>query len=51
MEKYQLALDEEINNDNDNTDFSVGIVGIQENEESYVSPPGVEESNLTITIQ
>ena len=28
--KYQLALDEEINNDNDNTDFSVGIVGIQE---------------------
>ena len=24
--KYQLALDEEINNDNDNTDFSVGIV-------------------------
>ena len=44
--KYQLALDEEINNDNDNTDFSVGIVGIQENEESYVSPPGVEREQF-----
>ncbi|PDH48133.1 MAG: cell surface protein SprA [Bacteroidetes bacterium MED-G13] len=44
--KYQLALDEEINNDNDGTDFSVGIVGIQENEESYVSPPGVEREQF-----
>jgi len=44
--KYQLSLDEEVNNDNDTTDFSVGIIGIQENEESYVSPPGVEREQF-----
>ena len=40
--KYQLPLDYEIDNNSDTTDFSVGIIGIQENEGSYVSPPGVE---------
>ena len=49
--KYKLSLDNEINNENDNTDFSVGIIGIQENEETYVSPPELKENNLTITIQ
>ena len=44
--KYQLSLDEEIDNNNDTTDFSVGIIGIQENEESYVSPPGVEREQF-----
>ena len=44
--KYQLTLDEEIDNNNDTTDFSVGVIGIQENEESYVSPPGVEREQF-----
>ena len=44
--RYQLALDDEPNNDNDNTDFSVGIVGIQENDGSYVSPPGIVREQL-----
>ena len=44
--KYLLTLDEEIDNNNDNTDFSTGTIGIQENEESYVSPPGVEREQF-----
>lgn len=44
--RYRLALDDEPNNDNDNTEFSVGIIGIQENDGSYVSPPGVEREQL-----
>ena len=44
--KYKLSLDNEINNENDNTDFSVGIIGIQENEETYVSPPGIEREQF-----
>ncbi|NQX86080.1 MAG: cell surface protein SprA [Flavobacteriaceae bacterium] len=44
--RYELALDDEANNDNDVTEFTVGIVGIQENDGSYVSPPGVEVEQL-----
>ena len=44
--RYKLALDEEVNNDNDNTDFSVGIIGLLENDGNYVSPPGVEREQL-----
>ena len=44
--KYQLTLDEEIDNNNDTTEFSVGVIGIQENEESYASPPGVEREQF-----
>ena len=44
--KYQLSLDEELNNDNDITNVNVGVIGIQENEESYVSPPGVEREQF-----
>ena len=44
--RYRLSLDEEPNNDNDNTEFTVGTIGIQENNESYVSPPGVEREQL-----
>ena len=44
--RYKLALDDEPNNDNDMTDFTVGIIGIQENDGSYVSPPGVEREQL-----
>ena len=44
--KYQLTLDEEPNNNNDITSINVGVIGIQENEESYVSPPGVEREQF-----
>ncbi|MBT8271475.1 MAG: cell surface protein SprA, partial [Bacteroidia bacterium] len=44
--RYQLSLDDEPNNDNDPTDFSVGIIGIQENDGSYVSPPGIVREQL-----
>ncbi|MBT8257419.1 MAG: cell surface protein SprA [Bacteroidia bacterium] len=44
--RYQLSLDDEPNNDNDLTDFSVGIIGIQENDGSYVSPPGIIREQL-----
>ncbi|WP_299333755.1 cell surface protein SprA [uncultured Psychroserpens sp.] len=39
--RYTLTLDEEPNNDNDNTEFTVGVVGLQENDGNYVLPPGV----------
>ncbi len=39
--RYRLTLDDEPNNDNDDTEFSVGVVGLQENDGNYVLPPGV----------
>ncbi|WP_460220027.1 T9SS outer membrane translocon Sov/SprA [Psychroserpens sp. MEBiC05023] len=39
--RYRLTLDDEPNNDDDNTEFSVGVVGLQENDGNYVLPPGV----------
>ncbi|MBR9915406.1 MAG: cell surface protein SprA, partial [Algicola sp.] len=39
--RYKLALDDEPNNDGDNTEFSVGVVGLQQNDGNYVLPPGV----------
>jgi cell surface protein SprA len=39
--RYNLTLDEEPNNDNDDTDFTVGVVGLQQNEGNYDLPPGV----------
>ncbi len=39
--RYTLTLDDEPNNDNDNTEFTVGVVGLQENDGNYVLPPGV----------
>ena len=44
--RYLLALDGEGDNSNDNTEFNVGIIGIQENDGSYVSPPGIEREEL-----
>jgi cell surface protein SprA len=44
--RYKLSLDDEPNNDNDTTDFNVGIIGLQENDGNYVSPPGVEREQL-----
>ncbi|MEM5566691.1 cell surface protein SprA [Psychroserpens sp. AS72] len=39
--RYKLTLDDEANNDNDTTDFTVGVVGLQQNEGNYFLPPGV----------
>ena len=39
--RYRLTLDDEPNNDNDNTELNVGIIGLQQNEGNYVLPPGV----------
>ena len=46
--RYQLSLDDESNQatEADPTAFSVGIVGVQENDGGYVSPPGVEREQL-----
>ncbi len=44
--RYQLSLDNDPNNDADGTEFNVGIIGIQENDGTYVSPPGVEREQL-----
>ena len=44
--RYQQSLDNDPNNDSDGTDFSVGIIGIQENNGRYVSPPGVVREQL-----
>ena len=44
--RYQQSLDDEPNNDGDGTDFSVGIIGILENDGRYVSPPGVIREQL-----
>ncbi|WCO03708.1 T9SS outer membrane translocon Sov/SprA [Psychroserpens ponticola] len=44
--RYTLTLDEEPNNDSDNTDLNVGVVGLQENDGNYVLPPGVELEQL-----
>ncbi|WP_353776835.1 cell surface protein SprA [Winogradskyella sp. 3972H.M.0a.05] len=44
--RYSLDLDSYENNNNDNAEFTVGVVGIQENEDFYVSPPGIEREQL-----
>nr|WP_245977171.1 cell surface protein SprA [Ichthyenterobacterium magnum] len=43
--RYKLALDGEPNNDGDNTDLTVGVIGTQTNE-GYIIPPGVELEQL-----
>ncbi|GAA4894605.1 cell surface protein SprA [Flaviramulus aquimarinus] len=44
--RYKQTLDEDTNNDNDNTEFSLGIIGTIENNETYVSPPSVVPEEL-----
>mgnify|MGYP001156743217 CR=1 FL=1 len=46
--RFQQSLDEDSNAATltEPTDFSVGIVGIQENDGSYVSPPSVQREQL-----
>ncbi|MEH6537136.1 MAG: cell surface protein SprA [Psychroserpens sp.] len=39
--RYKLTLDDDPNNENDNTEFTVGVVGLQQNDGNYVLPPGV----------
>ena len=40
--RYTLTLDDEPNNDGDtDTEFTVGVVGLQQNDGNYVLPPGV----------
>ncbi len=44
--RYSKALDGSANPLNPDTAFSQGVVSIQDNEGSYVSPPGVEREQL-----
>ncbi|MDX1471510.1 MAG: cell surface protein SprA, partial [Flavobacteriaceae bacterium] len=44
--RYPLSLDDEPNTTNDPTELSVGIIGLQENEGNYVTPPGVRREQL-----
>ena len=44
--RYTLDLDNNEGNNSPNVEFSVGIIGIQENDGSYVSPPGIQREQL-----
>ena len=54
--RYKLSLDsDDPNVDDDDTEFNVGVIGLQENDGNYVIPPGVElerfNNNNTIVRQ
>lgn len=40
--RYTMDLDSNPNNNSTDASFSVGVIGLQENEGNYVLPPGVE---------
>ena len=48
--RYTKTLDESINqvdlNENELKDFEVGVVSIEQNEGSYIQPPGIERERL-----
>ncbi|WP_027125685.1 cell surface protein SprA [Gelidibacter mesophilus] len=44
--RYTLDLDNNPSNNSSDASFSVGVVGLQENEGNYVLPPGVELEKL-----
>lgn len=44
--RYTLDLDNNTNNNSTDASFSVGVIGLQENEGNYVLPPGVELERL-----
>lgn len=44
--RYTLDLDTDPTNNSTDAEFSVGIVGLQENDGNYVLPPGVELEQL-----
>ncbi len=50
--RFNLTLDDEPNNDNDNTAFNVSNLGVEQNDGRYVVPPGIrrEEVNNNNTI-
>nr|WP_262917146.1 cell surface protein SprA [Subsaxibacter sp. CAU 1640] len=44
--RYTLDLDNDPTNNSANAEFSVGVIGLQENDGNYVLPPGVELEQL-----
>ncbi|MGJ8591110.1 MAG: cell surface protein SprA [Aquaticitalea sp.] len=44
--RYTLDLDTDATNNSANADFTVGVIGLQENDGNYVLPPGVELEQL-----
>ncbi len=44
--RYTLDLDNDPTNNSNNAEFSVGIIGLQENDGNYVLPPGVQLEQL-----
>ncbi len=44
--RYTLDLDNDPTNNSSNAEFSVGVIGLQENDGNYVLPPGVELEQL-----
>ncbi|MCK0122947.1 cell surface protein SprA [Gelidibacter sp. F2691] len=44
--RYGLDLDTDPSNNSSDASFSVGVIGLQENEGNYVLPPGVELEQL-----
>ncbi len=44
--RYTLDLDNDATNNSANAEFSVGVIGLQENDGNYVLPPGVELEQL-----
>ena len=44
--RYTLDLDNDGGNNSPDAEFNVGIIGVQENDGSYVSPPGVDREQL-----
>ncbi|OUR91532.1 cell surface protein SprA [Flavobacteriales bacterium 34_180_T64] len=44
--RYTLDLDTDTTNNSPNAELNVGVIGLQENEGNYVSPPGVELEQL-----
>jgi cell surface protein SprA len=44
--RYSLDLDNDATNNSANAEFSVGVIGLQENDGNYVLPPGVELEQL-----
>ncbi len=44
--RYNQDLDEDDTNNSTNAEFSVGIIGVQENDGNYIVPPGVRREEL-----
>ncbi len=44
--RYTLDLDNDDTNNSANAEFSVGIIGVQENDGNYIIPPGVQREEL-----